>query len=112
MGMFAVYVDLKKAFDSMHYDALWDLLRLRGISARITELLIGLRSGTVSVCEVWWRNVQFFSCKYSSEGGERHCPVTLQHFYGKSCGPKAMIIFLPDEPFVLPNETLLMSLSK
>lgn len=47
-GMLAAYVDLKKAFDSVHREALWDLLRLRGIPARIIGLLTGLYSGTES----------------------------------------------------------------
>ena len=48
-GMLAAYVDLKKAFDSVHQETLWDLLRLRGIPARIIiGLLTGLYSGTVS----------------------------------------------------------------
>ena len=46
-GMLAAYVDLKKAFDSVHRETLWDLLRLRGIPARIISLLTGLYSGTV-----------------------------------------------------------------
>ena len=45
----AAYVDLKKAFDSVHRETLWDLLCLRGIpAARIIGLLTGLYSGTVS----------------------------------------------------------------
>ena len=32
----------------MHRETLWDLLRLRGIPARIIGLLTGLYSGTVS----------------------------------------------------------------
>ena len=47
-GMLAAYVDLKKAFDSVHRETLWDLLHLHGIPARITGLLTGLYSGTVS----------------------------------------------------------------
>ena len=46
-GMLAAYVDLKKTFDSMHREPLWDLMRLRGITARIIGLLTGLYSGTV-----------------------------------------------------------------
>ena len=46
--MLAAYVDLKKAFDSVHRETLWDLLRLRGIPAKIIGLLIGLYSRTVS----------------------------------------------------------------
>ena len=41
--MFAVYVDIKKAFDSVHRKALWDLQCLSGIPARIIGLLTVLR---------------------------------------------------------------------
>ena len=37
-GMLAAYVDLKKAFDSVHQETLWDLLHLCGIPARIIGL--------------------------------------------------------------------------
>ncbi|KAG0714105.1 LINE-1 retrotransposable element ORF2 protein [Chionoecetes opilio] len=47
-GMLAAYVDLKKAFDSVHRESLWDLLRLRGILARTIGLITGLYSGTES----------------------------------------------------------------
>ena len=46
--MLAAYVNLKKAFDSVHRETLWVLLRLRVIPARIIGLLTGLYSGTVS----------------------------------------------------------------
>ena len=35
MWMLAVYVDLKKALDLAHREALWDFLRLREIPAGI-----------------------------------------------------------------------------
>ena len=47
-GLLAAYVDLKKAFDSVHRETLWDLLRVRGIPARIIDLMTGLYSGTDS----------------------------------------------------------------
>ena len=47
-GFFAAYVDLKKAFDSVHREALWDLLGFRGIPAAILGLLVALYSGTES----------------------------------------------------------------
>ena len=49
-GILAAYIDLKKAFDSVHREAFWDL-RLRGIPAGNIELLSGLYSGT-KYCEV------------------------------------------------------------
>ena len=45
--MLAAY-GLKKAFDSVHRETLWDLLHLRGIPARIIALLTCQYSGTVS----------------------------------------------------------------
>ena len=45
-GMLAT--DLKKAFDSVHRELLWDLPCLRGIPAGIIGLLSGLYSGTES----------------------------------------------------------------
>ena len=38
-GMLAAYVDFKKAFDSVHHEAIWDLLRLQGIPAWIIGLV-------------------------------------------------------------------------
>ena len=46
--MLAAYVNLKKALDSVHRETLWNLLRLRGIRARIICLLTDLYSGTVN----------------------------------------------------------------
>ncbi len=42
-GLLAAYVDLKKAFDSVHRGTLWDILRVRGIPARIIGLMAILR---------------------------------------------------------------------
>ncbi|XP_045137500.1 F-BAR domain only protein 2-like isoform X12 [Portunus trituberculatus] len=44
--MLTVCVDLKKAFDSVPRETLWDLLHLCGIPTRIIGLLTGLYSGT------------------------------------------------------------------
>ena len=45
-GMLTVFVDFKKAFDSVHCMTLWDLLRLRGIPAGIIGLSINFYFGT------------------------------------------------------------------
>ena len=55
------YVDLKKAFDSVHRETLWDLLRLRGISAGIIGLLSGLYCGTESAVKCCGGVSSFFS---------------------------------------------------
>ena len=46
--MLAAYIDLKKAFDSVHREVLWDLLCIHRIFAKFIGLLICLYSGTVS----------------------------------------------------------------
>ena len=50
-GMLAACVDLKKAFDSVHREALLYILRLRGIPAWIIGLLSGLYYGTENAVE-------------------------------------------------------------
>ena len=57
--MLTAYVDLKKAFDSVHCQALWDLLRLHGIPAWIIGLLSGLYSRT-EIAVKWWGGVSSF----------------------------------------------------
>ena len=47
-GILAAYVDLKKAFDSVYRETLWDLLRLSGIPSGIIGYYISLYSATVS----------------------------------------------------------------
>lgn len=45
-GMPAAYTGLKNTFDFMHFDVLWEVLRLRGNPTRITNLFSGLCNGT------------------------------------------------------------------
>ena len=59
-GLLAVYVDLKKAFDSVHRESLWELLRLRGIPAAIITLVSGLYTGTESAVRWGGETSSFF----------------------------------------------------
>ncbi|XP_069984524.1 uncharacterized protein [Penaeus vannamei] len=45
-GLLAAYIDLKKAFDMVHQESLWEILRLRGIPTRIIGLIASLYTGT------------------------------------------------------------------
>ena len=47
-GLLAAYIDLKKAFDSVHRESLWEILRLRGIPTKIIDLISSLYTGTES----------------------------------------------------------------
>ncbi len=40
--LFAAYVDPRKAFDSVHREALWRVLQLRGVSSKLVDLIAAL----------------------------------------------------------------------
>ena len=44
--MFAAYVDLRKAFDSVHREALWRVLELREVRSKLVDLIAAVYSGT------------------------------------------------------------------
>ena len=92
-GMLADYVDLKKAFDSVHRKTLWDLLHLRGILARIFGLLTVLCSGTVSAVK-YGGVEELLPCEFRCEAGLCACSITFQHMHGlstrQSCGTKSL----------------------
>ncbi|XP_069982172.1 uncharacterized protein [Penaeus vannamei] len=45
-GLLEAYIDLKKGFDLVHQESLWEILRLRGIPTRIIGLIASLYPGT------------------------------------------------------------------
>ena len=73
------------AFDSVHRETLWDLLRLRGIPARIIGLLTGLYSGTVSAVKCGGGVASFFPVNTGVRQGSGQCAccsITFQHMHG------------------------------
>ena len=58
--MFAAYANLKKVFDSVNPETLWDPLRLHGIPLRIVGLLSSLYSGTLSALKCGGEASSFF----------------------------------------------------
>ena len=58
--MLTAYVNLKKLFDSVHCEAIWDLLRSRRIPAGLVGLLSGLYPGTESAVEYFFGGSNFF----------------------------------------------------
>ena len=59
-GLLAAYIDLKKAFDSVHRESLWEILRLRGIPSKIIELIVSLHTGTESAVKCGGGTSSFF----------------------------------------------------
>ena len=88
--MLTAYVDLKKAFDSVHSEALWDLLQLRDIPAGIIGLLFGRYYGTESAMKCGGGVSSFFLVHGEVRQGCDLAP-SLQYMYGlgtgQSCGP-------------------------
>ncbi|KAG0723224.1 putative protein in type-1 retrotransposable element R1DM [Chionoecetes opilio] len=108
-GMLAAYVDLKKAFDSVHRESLWDLLRLRGIPARTIGLITGLYSGTESAVKCGAGVSSFFPVNTGVRQGCVLTPslfnacmdwvldkVVDQSYCGASVGNTKILIFADD----------------
>ncbi|XP_070000240.1 uncharacterized protein [Penaeus vannamei] len=49
-GLLEVYLDLKKAFDTVHWESLWEILRLRGIPTKIRLLA---KASFFNTCMDW-----------------------------------------------------------
>ena len=58
--LFAAYVDLKKAFDSVDRRALWQVLLKRGIPCKLVELISALYSNTFSCVRVGTDTTDWF----------------------------------------------------
>ena len=71
-GMFVAYSDLKKVFGSVHRVALWVLLFLCGILARIIGWVLWSVEG----------RVKLLSCEYGSEAGMCAYSITFQYLHG------------------------------
>ena len=44
VGLLAAYMNLRKAFDSVNRDVLWRILALRGVAAKLVNMISGLYS--------------------------------------------------------------------
>ena len=89
--MVAAYFDLKKAFDLVYREALWDLLRRHGILARIIGLLIIWSVlWDCECCEAWRWRVLLLSCEHESVTGIHACSTTFKYLHGlrmeQNCG--------------------------
>ncbi|XP_047492008.1 uncharacterized protein LOC125041210 [Penaeus chinensis] len=49
-GLFLAYIDLKKAFDLVHRELLWEILRLGGIPTQIIGLIANQYNGLDTAC--------------------------------------------------------------
>ena len=59
-GLLAAYIDFRKAFDSVSRDALWRVLRLRGIPTALVELISSLYTGSESAVKCGGTSSDFF----------------------------------------------------
>ena len=96
-GLVAAYVDLCKAFKSVHLDALWRTLGLRGVPPKLNNLLSGLYSGTESAVRCG-DTIADSSCYWSSSGVCTD-PYTFQHLYGLDFGEDVGEIKISDLDF-------------
>ena len=72
---FAAYIDLRKAFDSVDRDALWRLLRFRGVPQTLINLLFKLYSGTESAVRCGSSISEFFPVSTGVGQGRVEAPT-------------------------------------
>ena len=72
---FAAYIDLRKAFDSVDRDALWRLLRFRGVPQTLINLLFNLYSGTESAVRCGSSISEFFPVSTGVGQGRVEAPT-------------------------------------
>ena len=74
-------MNVLKAFESVHRGTLWELLRLRGITRQILELIRALYyTGTDRA--VRWGHIRVLYCKNGSKTRLRSCVLPVQRLYG------------------------------
>ncbi|XP_065572893.1 uncharacterized protein LOC136035210 [Artemia franciscana] len=58
--MYLVFVDFEKAFDSIHRDSLWNILRYYGIPEKLVSLIIALYENTECCVRTHEGNTRYF----------------------------------------------------
>ena len=80
--LLAAYDELRKAFDSVNWDALWRILGLRGVPPKLIDLISELYSGTESGERYGGSISDLFPVVTGVKSGVCIGPHTLQHLYG------------------------------
>ena len=82
----AAYVDLRKAFDSVHRDALWQVLRFRGVPDTLMHLLCELYSGTESAVRCGSSISDFFPVSAGVGQGRVEAPALFNTCMDRALG--------------------------
>ena len=78
-GMLAAYVDLKKAFDSVHRGTTLGSSAAPWDSCKYYWAINWPVLRDCECCEVWRRRVQLLPCEYRCEAGMCTCSITFLH---------------------------------
>ena len=81
-GLFAAYVDLCKAFDSVNRDALWRILGLGGVPPKLIDLISELHSGTESAVRCGGTISDLFPVVTGVRQGCTLAPTLFSTLYG------------------------------
>ena len=72
MNLFAVFIDLTKAFDTVNRSALWCVLRKRGIPPKITNIIISLHEGMLGTVKIDGERTESFEM---TTGVKQRCVI-------------------------------------
>jgi hypothetical protein len=75
------FVDLRKAYDSIHRDALWRILRAYGVDDKLVELLMDLHTGTQAAVKLARKVSDWFEIECGVRQGCVIAPLLFNVFF-------------------------------
>ena len=79
--LYMAFVDLKKAYDSIHRDALWRILRAYGVDDKLVELLMDLHTGTQAAVKLAGKLSGWFDIECGVRQGCVIAPLLFNVFF-------------------------------
>jgi hypothetical protein len=79
--LFSVFIDLTKAYDSVNREALWQVLRVYDVPAKLVALLMDLHTGTMSAVRMGGQLGEWFETRVGVRQGCVIAPLLFNTFF-------------------------------
>jgi hypothetical protein len=92
--LYLAFVDLRKAYDSIHRDALWRILRAYGVDDKLVELLMDLHTGTQAAVKLAGNVSDWFEIECGVRQGCVIAPLLFNVFF--DCVVRQALAAMPE----------------
>ena len=79
--MYCLFIDFKAAFDSVHHELLWHVLKKQGVKGKFLLTLKSMYSQLKSCVNTNDGLTEFFNCKVGTRQGCMISPMLFVFFY-------------------------------